>query len=324
MKAILWTKYGPPELLKPGELKKPIPKANEVLIKIQCTTVTAGDCEIRRFQIHPLFWLPLRLLVGITKPKRPLLGQEFSGIVEAIGSEVTNYEPGDHVFASTGMSFGTYCEYRCQKASSPMARIPEGVSFEQATTIPTGGINGLHFLKNANLKAGQHLLINGAGGSIGTYTLQLAKYMGIEVTCVDHSSKLAMLTANGADHVLDYEHDDFTEKKAFYDAVIDISGHVHYTRALKSLKPNGTLVLGNPATSQMFRSIWTNQRGRQKVKWNFAGETLENLNYLAKLIAQGKLNPVIDKKYPLEGVIEAHQYTETGLKQGNVIIDVAH
>ncbi|MDW3193375.1 MAG: NAD(P)-dependent alcohol dehydrogenase [Cytophagales bacterium] len=322
MKAILWTKYGPPELLEPGELEKPTPKPDEVLIKIHCATVTAGDCEIRRFQIHPLFWLPLRLIVGITRPKRPLLGQEFSGTIKAVGSEVTTYSPGDKVLASTGMNFGTYCEYRCQKASTPMSHIPEGVSFEQATTIPTGGINGLHFLKNADMKAGQHLLINGAGGSIGTYTLQLSKNMGIEVTCVDHATKLEMLTANGADHVLDYEKDDFTEKTGFYDAVIDISGHVQYSRALRSLKPNGTLVLGNPATSQMFRSIWTNLRSKQKVKWDFAGETLENLDYLANLIAKRKVNPVIDKRYPLEGVIEAHQFTETGLKQGNVIINV--
>ncbi len=322
MRAILWETYGPPEQLTLGKLDKPAPKADEILIKIHCATVTAGDCEVRGFNIHPLFWLPLRLWVGVFRPKRPLLGQEFSGTVEDIGSEVKNFQPGDKIFASTGMYFGTYCEYRCQKASSPIAQIPEGVSFAQAATIPTGGINGLHFLRNAQTKAGDHILINGAGGSIGTYALQIAKHMGAEVTCVDHASKLDMLLANGADHVLDYETQDFTDMDIQYDSIIDISGHVHYGKALHALKPEGILVLGNPATAHMLRSIWTNRSGSKKVKWNFAGETIENLSYLAELIAEGAIHPVIDSRYPLEGVIEAHRYTETGLKAGNVIIDV--
>lgn len=322
MQAILWKTYGPPEELTVGELPQPTPKADEVLIRIHCATVTAGDCEVRRFDIHPLFWLPLRLWVGVFRPKRPLLGQEFSGTIEAVGSEVKTFQPGDKVFASTGMHFGTYCEYRCQKASSPISKIPEDVSFEQATTIPTGGINGLHFLRNAQVKAGQHILINGAGGSIGTYALQIAKHEGAKVTCVDHASKLDMLVANGADHVIDYEIQDFTEMDIDYDSIIDISGHIDYNNALKRLKPEGILVLGNPATSHMLRSIWTNRSGSKKVKWNFAGETVENLDYLARLIASGAINPVIDRQYPLEGVIEAHKYTETNMKKGNVIIDV--
>lgn len=323
MKAILWKKYGTPEQLSLGDLDKPVPKEDEVLIKIQCATVTAGDCEVRRFEIHPLFWLPLRLLLGVFRPRRDVLGQEFSGTIESIGSGVTTYQPGDRVFASTSIYFGTYCEYRCQKASSPMAIVPETVSFEQAATIPTGGINGLHFLRNAQVKADQHILINGAGGSIGTYALQIAKHLGAVVTCVDHSSKLEMLLDNGSDHVIDYQKQDFTKESTHYDAIIDISGHVRYKSALNTLKPGGTLVLGNPATSHMFRSIWTNRTSDKKVKWSFAGETAENLSYLANLMVEGAINPVIDKTYPLEGVIEAHQYTDTGLKAGNVIIKVS-
>ncbi len=323
MKAIIWNTYGRPAQLILGDLDKPSPKEDEVLIKIHCATVTAGDCELRRFDIHPLFWLPLRLLVGVLKPKRPLLGQEFSGTVEAAGPKVSNLKPGDQIFASTGMKFGTYCEYRTQKATSPIGQLPKGVSFEQAATIPTGGINGLHFLENANIKAGQHILINGAGGSIGTYTLQIAKYKEAVVTCVDHGSKLEMLSANGADHVIDYEKADFTRQATLYDAIIDISGHIHYRRALKTLNPTGVLVLGNPATSHMFRSIWTNLTGSRKVKWSFAGESTENLNYVASLIANGSVNPVTDRRFSLEGVIEAHEYTETGLKKGNVVINVS-
>lgn len=322
MQAILWKTYGPPEQLTLGELDKPVPKADEVLIKIHCTTVTAGDCEVRRFDIHPLFWLPLRLWIGVFKPKRPLLGQEFSGTIEAVGSAVKDFQSGDKVFASTGMHFGTYCEYRCQKASSPIAKIPEGVSFEQAATIPTGGINGLHFLRNAQLKSGHQVLINGAGGSIGTYALQIARHLGAKVTCVDHASKLKMLLDNGADQVIDYESEDFTKQDERYDSIIDISGHINYSKAVQRLKPEGILVLGNPATSHMLRSIWTNRTGSKKVKWNFAGETVQNLNYLAELIASGAVNPVIDRQYPLEGVVEAHQYTETDKKKGNVIIAV--
>lgn len=322
MKAILWNTYGPPELLATGELEKPTPGEGEVLIKIHNATVTAGDCEVRRFKIHPLFWLPLRLIIGISKPKRPLLGQEFSGTIAAVGPKVTTHKVGDRVFASAGMQFGTYCEYRIQKTTSPLTEIPDQVSFEQAATIPTGGINGLHFLRNGQVKAGQHLMINGAGGSIGTYTLQIAKHRGATVTCVDHASKLNMLQLNGADKVIDYESEDFTEHGLLYDCIIDISGHINYDKALKCLKPTGMLVLGNPATSQMFRSIWTNLTNSRNVKWNFAGETKENLQYLANLIAEGHINPVIDRRYSLEDTTEAHKYVESGLKKGNVIIEI--
>lgn len=324
MKVILWTEYGPPETLRLGELPKPVPKDDEILIKVHCATVTAGDCEVRRFEIHPLFWLPLRILVGFTKPRHPLLGQEFSGTVEFVGSKVTSVKPGDRIFGNTGMKFGSYTEYRCQSHKTPFAHIPEGLSFDEVATIPTGGINALHFIRNARVKAGHHILVNGAGGSIGTYAVQIAKYRGAKVTCVDSADKLDMLKSIGADEVLDYARQDFTMTKNRYDAVIDIVGKINYKRTLNVIKGGGILVLGNPATTHMFRSLWTNQIGSKKVMWNFAGETPENLEYLANLLVDQKIKAVMDRSYKLEQVPEAHQYVEDGLKKGNVIIQVSN
>lgn len=322
MKAIIWSKYGAADLLKFGDLEKPIPNDDEALIHIKAATVTAGDCELRKFDIHPLFWLPLRLMFGIFKPNRPTLGQEFAGEIEAVGKEVITFKVGDQVFGGTGIRFGAYAEYRCQKASFPMAIKPQELSFEEAATITTGGINGIHFLRNAEVKKGQKLLINGAGGSIGTYALQLAKLEGIHVTCVDSTAKLDMLKSTGADKVIDYKEEDFSKSGERYDAIIDVVGGISYERCLKSLNPGGRLVLGNPKTSHMFRSWWTNKTGTKKVRWKFAGDNVEDLNYIKQLMVEGKIKAVIDKSYPLEKVPEAHEYVDKGLKKGNLVIKI--
>ncbi|MEP1093880.1 MAG: NAD(P)-dependent alcohol dehydrogenase [Cyclobacteriaceae bacterium] len=322
MKAIIWSKYGSADLLKLGELKKPVPKDDEVLIKVKAATVTAGDCELRKFDIHPLFWLPLRLILGVFKPNRPTLGQEFAGEIEAVGNKVTTFKIGDQVFGGTGIRIGAYAEYRCQKASFPMVTKPKELSFEEAATITTGGINGIHFLRNANLKKGQKLLINGAGGSIGTYALQLAKLEGLHVTCVDSASKLNMLKSTGADEVIDFREIDFSKAGNKYNAIIDVVGGISFSRCLESLNPGGKLVLGNPKTSHMFRSWWTNKTGTKKVKWKFAGDNVEDLNYLKQLMVEGKVKAIIDKSYPLDKVPEAHEYVDKGLKKGNLVIKI--
>lgn len=324
MKAVLWPEYGPPEILKIGEVNRPNPKKNEVLIKIHAATVTAGDCEIRKFEIHPLFWLPVRIIIGIRKPRGRLLGQEFSGEIVEIGSEVTNFKVGDKVFGGTGINMGTYAQYRCQKASVPLAIKPDAISYDEAATITTGGINGMHFLRNAAVKAGSKVLINGAGGSIGTYALQIAKNIGAEVTCVDKAEKLEMLQSLGADHVIDYQKEDFANADKTYDAIIDIFGNTSYSRCLSILNSNGRYILGNPSVSGMLRSIWTSITNTRKVIWNFADDNVKDLDHLKKLMEDKKIKSFIDKTYPLEDVVAAHRYVEEGRKKGNIVIKIEH
>jgi NADPH:quinone reductase-like Zn-dependent oxidoreductase len=324
MKAIVWTKYGPPELLEYRDVEIPKPKDNEVLLKVVASTVTAGDCEMRGFYFAHWIRLPLRLYMGIFKPRRQRLGQEVSGIIEEVGEKIQGFKKGDAVFSSTGMSLGAYAEYVAYPVRA-VAKKPAGITFEQAATIPTGGINGLHFLRKAEVKEGDKLLINGAGGSIGTYALQLAKSMGAEVTCVDSAIKLDMLLENGADHVIDYQKEDFTKNGKTYDVIIDVVGSCSFSNGLKSLNKNGRFVMGNPTFMGMIRAMINDIpgfRSGKKVLFEFAAESNENLSYLAGLLEVGKLKAIIDKRYPLEEVPEAHKYVEAGSKIGNVIISV--
>lgn len=322
MKAILWTKYGKPDVLQVGEIEKPVPKKGEILIKIHSATVTAGDCEIRRFEIHPLFWLPLRLIVGIWEPKFKTLGQEFSGVISELGEGVKEFKVGDEVFGGTGIRFGAYCEFRVQKSSFPIVFKPEGISHDQAATITTGGLNGLHFLRKVSVNKGDSLLINGAGGSIGTYALQLAKLHGAVVTCVDSGIKLDMLKEAGADYVIDYKKEKFFKNGKKYDAIIDVVGGIPLFQTLKSLNSKGRLMLGNPRTSHMFGSFFASKLMNKKVMWQFAADNIKDLNYLASLMDEGKIKSIIDKIYPVEKTAEAHQYVEDGFKKGNVVIKI--
>lgn len=322
MKTVLWKHYGLPDLLEIGEVEKPVANKGEILIKVHAATVTAGDCEIRRFEIHPLFWIPLRLIFGIFKPRKKMLGQEFSGEIVGVGEGVDQFKIGDEVFGGTGIGFGTYCEFRVQKSALPIARKPEKLSHQEAATINTGGINGIHFLRKVNVKAGDKLLINGAGGSIGTYALQLAKLDGVEVTCVDSEGKLDMLTETGADHVIDYQKESFLDLDQKYDAIIDVVGGIPLLKTMKVLKPNGRLMLGNPQTAHMFVTFWISKLLQKKVVWSFAGDNNQDLKLMAKLMEEGKIKAVIDRTYSLEEVPEAHQYVESGLKKGNVVIQI--
>jgi NADPH:quinone reductase-like Zn-dependent oxidoreductase len=324
MKAITWTKYGPPEVLQLCEVKKPIPKPNEVLIKIRATTVTAGDCELRRFEIARWIWIPLRLYMGIFKPRIRILGQELAGEIEAIGSKVSQFKPGDSIFAPTQMSFGAYAQYICLPADYTISARPANISYEEAATIPTGGLNALHFVRKANIQAGQHLLINGAGGSIGTYAIQLAKLLGAEVTAVDSAKKLETLKSIGADHVIDYTKTDFSKTGIQYDAIIDIVGKRTFSRCVKALKKNGICIMGNPRFSGLVRGLWISKTSGKKVVPAMADYKTENLNYLRALMASGKLRSVIDKRYSLEEITEAHSYVERGDKIGNLVIMIDH
>ncbi|KZS38092.1 hypothetical protein AWE51_18780 [Aquimarina aggregata] len=322
MKAIVWTKYGSPDLLEYADVPKPVPKNNEILIKIKAATVTAGDCELRRFDIAPWIWLPVRLYMGILKPRICVLGQEFSGEIEYVGKNVTQFNKGDKIFASAGMGMGAYAQYKCLPETNTIGFIPNNMNFEEAATIATGGINGLHFLRKANVEKGHNILINGAGGSIGTYALQIAKSLGAQVTCVDRANKLEMLSTIGADYVIDYKNEDFTKNDKKYDAIIDVVGTSSFKRSLKSLNKNGRYILGNPRFWGMMKGILNNLKSNKKVIFQLANESKKDLAYLTNLIEAGKIKSIIDKRFSLEQVPDAHKYVEAGYKKGNVVISI--
>jgi NADPH:quinone reductase-like Zn-dependent oxidoreductase len=324
MKAIVCAEYGSPVVMKLRDVPKPVPKPKEVLIKIHAATVTAGDCEIRRFDIPILFWLPLRLILGISRPRRGIYGQEFAGEVEACGNKISLFQPGDTVFGPTTIGLGAYAQYICVPESHLTKFAVNTMTYAEAATIPTGGINALHFIRKANIKSGESVLINGAGGSIGTYALQLAKSSCAEVTCVDSSSKLSMLTAIGAMDVIDYAEDDFTKDGRTYDVIIDVVGRSSFSRSVRCLKPHGRYVLGNPSFSGMLQALWTSMTSDKKIIFEMAAYKTEDRIFIKELIETGRLKSVIDRQYPLEEVPEAHRYVEAGLKAGNVAILVSH
>jgi NADPH:quinone reductase-like Zn-dependent oxidoreductase len=323
MKAIVCTGYGPPEVLRYQEVAKPIPKDNELLIRIYATTVTAGDCEIRSLKLGLLFRIAMRLWLGIRKPRgTTILGTEFAGEIEMAGKDVTLFKKGDKVFGSAGLSFGTNAEYICLPEKGELATKPVNMSYEEAAAVPFGGRDALHFLRKGNLQGGQKILINGAGGSIGTFAIQLAKYFGAEVTAVDSTEKLDMLSSIGADRVIDYTKEDFARRGEAYDVIFDIVGKSSYSDSLRSLKKNGFYLLANPPPSQMLRGIMTSIKSGKTVISSAADGTAEDLRFLRKLIEAGKIKPVIDKNFTLEQVAEAHRYVDTGAKQGNVTVSI--
>lgn len=290
------------------------------MIRNSIANLFAGDAELRRFQMNALFWLPIRLAVGVFRPRIKILGQEFAGTVEAVGDGVRDFAPGDRVFAPTGIG-GAYAEYLCQKTKL-LTRIPEGVSFGDAACVSVGGINALHFLRTAKVSPGDKVLLNGAGGGIGTLAIQLAKIMGAEVTVVDHARKLDTLMWLGADHVLDYQLDDFTTRESAYDAIIDIVGRASYPGCLYALKPGGYLVLGNAPTVQMIRRLWSPLTTDRHVRVALASYRKEDLDYLAKLLGGGAIKTVIERSYTMKQIVEAHRYLDSGCKTGNVLLSI--
>lgn len=322
MKAIIWTQYGSPDVLQLQEVTKPQPKDNEVLIKVHAATVTVGDCELRNLTLAPWLRFPLRAYIGLRKPTRvTILGQELAGEVEAVGKAVTRFKVGDAVLAPTVLRLGAYAEYICLSETYPVLKAA-ALSYEEAATIPTGGINGLHFLNVAEIQPKEKVLINGAGGSIGTYAVQIAKLLGAEVTAIDSAEKLAMLRSIGADHVIDYALEDFTKSDERYDVIVDVVGKSPFAGSIRALKPKGRYVLGNPSLSAMFRRRVTPMTDGKKVIVAVANYKAEDYSRIQEWIEAGKLKVVIDRRYPLEQTAEAHHYVEAGHKKGNVIICV--
>ena len=333
MKVIECPKYGPPDVLQFKDVDKPTPKDNEILIKIYSTTVTAGDITTRSGMkgIPPLMRFFARLTMGFGKPKKPVLGMEFSGEVESVGKDVTLFKKGDQVFGTpTGLDMGTYAEYMCSPEKPPskksafgsnvVAIKPSNMSFNEASAVPVGGLTALHFLRKGKIERGQKVLIYGASGSVGTYAVQLAKHFGAEVTGVCSTTNLEMVKSLGADKVIDYTQEDFSKRAETYDIVFDTVGKSSYSDVKKSLKKKGFYLQAVMKLGQMIRSIGSSI----KVVGGVATEKTEDLIFLKELIEAGKLKAVIDKHYPFDKIVEAHRYVDQRHKKGNVVITLDH
>ncbi|UCC92641.1 MAG: NAD(P)-dependent alcohol dehydrogenase [Thermoplasmata archaeon] len=322
MKAVVTTRYGPPDVLEFRELPRPVPKAGQVLIRTAAATVTKGDCEFRALDLPLSLRLMIRLFFGLRRPRRKVLGQEISGEIVQVGKEVTSYKVGDQVFGSTGASFGAWAEYACLPEKAVMTTLPSNMTFEEAATVPLGGLESLHFLGEGNIREGSMVLINGSGGSIGTYGIQIAKSMGAEVTAVDAGTKLDMMRSIGADHVIDYQEEDFTENGVKYDTIFDVVGEAPFPKLLDSLSQGGTFLIANPKRAHKGSGRRLARRTGKRVVSAYTVQRTEDLVHLKGLIEEDKIRSVIDRRYPLEQVPDAHRYVETGQKQGNVVINV--
>jgi NADPH:quinone reductase-like Zn-dependent oxidoreductase len=325
MKAIIYTKYGSPDVLQVKDIEKPIPKDDEILIKIHAVEVTKADCEMRSFNFQvKWFWLPLRVALGFIKPKKQVLGGYFAGEVESVGINVSKFKKGDQIFGATKLRLGAYGEYLCLPASYTLVPKPYNVSFEEAAAVPLGGLNALHFLRKARIQKGEKVLVNGAGGSIGTFGVQIAKAMGAEVTAVDSTIKEAMLRRIGADHFFDYTKEDFTKRGQTYDVIFSMVAKSSYSECIKALNPKGRYLIANPRMSDMLRSVLTSKFTDKTAIFVFAGEKEEELLALKEMIEEGKIKSIVDKVYSFEQAAEAHRRVETEQRLGAVVITAEH
>ncbi len=327
MKAIVHTKYGPPDELQLKEVEKPVPKDNEVLIRIHATTVTTSDCNVRNFTFVPkLFLLPARLFVfGVFRPRINILGIDLAGEIEAVGKDVKRFKKGDRVFGSPEPAFGAHAEYICIPENGSLTKKPANTTWEEAASVPLAGYTALYFIRDlGKIQAGQKVLINGASGGIGTFAVQLAKYYGAEVTGVCSTTNLELVKSLGADKVIDYTKEDFTKSGETYDVIFDVVGKTSFSRCKSLLKIHGVYLVNLIELPELVQILWTSMIGSKKIKGGMAVSSVDNMIFLKELIEAGKLKSVIDRSYPLEQMAEAFRYVEQGHKKGNVVITVGH
>lgn len=318
MKAIVYHKFGAPEVLSLEEVKKPVPKENEVLIKIHATTVEKEDPEMRKSPG----------VNGLIKPKRRILGLEFSGEIESVGSNVELFKTGDLVYGNTGMAMGSYAEYKCLDENAGIFLKPNNLSFEEAASVTNGGLTALPFLiEKGNICKGQNILINGASGSVGTAAVQIAKYFGANVYGVCSTHNLFLVRSIGAEHVIDYTKYDFTTIDENFDIIFDVAGKSSFSRCKKILKPNGIYLTTVPTPASIVQMLWTSKLSKKKVKFIAASlrnpkKKAKDLATLKRIIEDQKFRPVIDRKYALSEIVEAHKYVENEKKRGSVVISI--
>ena len=319
MKAIVYEKYGPPEVLQLSEVEKPEPQDNEVLIKVHATSVTKYDCWMRSCTAPPGFNLLMRIASGRV-PKQPILGTELAGEVAAVGESVTRFKAGDQVYGYPGMKLGSYAEYICLPEEA-VARKPVNATFEESAAVLQGAMTAWFFLQRANIQSGQKVLIFGASGGVGGYAVQLAKHrFGADVTGVCRGSKMDYVKSLGADQVIDYTQDDFTKNGQVYDVVFDTVGKTSVSRTKKSLQKNGWYLLTTFGLPMLVQLLWLSKSGKQNLEYGTLAETTEDLFLIRELIETGIINPTADRCYPLEQTTAAHRDVESGQKMGNVVI----
>ena len=330
LKAIIHDVYGPPDVLQLKEVEKPVPKNREVLVRIHGASVNYGDLTARNFKhishrtfnMPLLFWLIAKLDFGLNQPRRKILGSEFSGIIESTGKDVTRFKQGDPVFGYLAQKMGAYAEYLCVPETTVMVLKPDNIGFEEAAALPMGAIMALNLLGKARIQPGQKVLINGASGGLGSAAVQIAKYLGAEVTGVCGTPRLEFVRSLGADHVIDYTKENFTEKEITYDLIFDVLGKSSFSKSKRVLNPNGLYLRASFKMKQLFQMFWTTlfpNKGR-KVLCAIAPGSLADLNAVRKLIEKGALKAIIDKRFSLEQAAEAHRYVENGHKKGQVVI----
>jgi NADPH:quinone reductase-like Zn-dependent oxidoreductase len=330
MKAVIYTEFGPPEVLHVADVPAPTPKDDEVLIRVHATPVAYGDLLARNFKAvtsrefnMPLpLLLPMRLAFGIRKPKVNILGSEFAGEVEAVGSAVTRFKPGDQVMGYLGQRMGAYAEYVCMAEDGSLAMKPVNMSYAEAAAVPYGAIMATSLLRRGNVRPGHKVLINGASGGIGSAAIQLAKHYGAEVTGACGGPRMEYVKALGADYVIDYATQDFTQNGACYDLIFDVLGRSSFSRCKNSLKPDGIYLLASFKTKALLQMLQTKLVGRQKVICAMASETPDSLDFVRELAEAGQYRSIIDRCLPMEQAAAAHRYAESGRKQGNVVITV--
>lgn len=318
MKAVAWTKYGKPDVLKIIEVSKPAPKENEVLIKIHSSTVTIGDARLRSFSIPFGFWLPTRIVFGLFKPRKTTPGMDFSGEIESIGKETTLFKIGDKVYGTSGMKLGANAEYICLSEKAAFIKKPDEIDYDDAVAVLFGGQTAIHFLKEkAKLGTGQNILINGASGSVGTASIQLANYLGADVTGICSTTNIELVKSLGANRVIDYSKENIEKTEDVYDVILDTVGNFPLSRCKHLLKNQGKLISINADLLTNLYAIF-----KKNLISGVAQESKEQIEFLKKLALTGNLKPVIDRVYPLEEIVEAHSYVDKGHKKGNVVIAI--